>query len=416
MPQSAALAETPEADPRWLTVVGIGEDGAASLSAAAVEAIAAAETIVGGARHLAMIPAAVAPGAGRVAWPSPMPPFIETIAGWRGRRVVALASGDPLLYGVGATLRARIDPSEIRVLPAVSSFQLACAAMVWSTPETRLVSACGRPIETLLAGLFDGARVVLLSADGATPAAAGALLVAHGCGDSRLTVLERLGGPAERRLPFAARDIGDRRFDALNLIAIECVADAGAALPPAIPGLPDDAFDNDGQITRREIRALTLARLAPTPGALLWDVGAGSGSIGIEWMRAGGVATALEPKPERAARARVNAARLGVPGLDVREAAAPGGLAGLPAPDAVFVGGGATVEGVVDACWAALKPGGRLVVNAVTLETEALLLAARGTLGGDLLRLQVSHADPVGRMTGWRPAMPVTQFVATKPR
>ena len=407
-----------DADPRWLTVVGIGEDGFSGLGASARESIAATEILVGGERHLALIPPAASPGAERRAWPSPMLPFLEEIAGWRGRAVTALASGDPLLYGVAATLASRFSRDEIRVIPAVSSFQLACAAMLWPTAETALVSACGRPVERLALELFDGARVVLLSAEGATPASAAALLCAHGYGESRLTILERLGGRAQQAHTLLAREVGDRTFDALNVVAIDAVAGPDARLLPRSPGLPDDAYLNDGQITRREIRALTLARLAPTPGALLWDIGAGSGSIGIEWLRAEprARAIALEPRADRAARARENADRLGAPSLDVREAAAPEGLAGLPRPDAVFIGGGATVEGVVEAAWAALKPGGRLVVNAVTLETEAKLLAAREAYGGDLVRLQATYADPVGRMTGWRPAMPVTQFVAVKPR
>jgi precorrin-6Y C5,15-methyltransferase (decarboxylating) len=413
--RTAALPDARPARP-WLSVVGIGEDGFEGLGPQARAALSAAEFVVGGERHLALTPAEASPHAERRAWPSPMLPFLDVVAGWRGRDVVVLASGDPLLYGVAATLLTRISREEIAVLPAVSSVQLACAAMLWPTAETRVVSACGRPVERLALELFDGARIVLLSADGTTPAAAAALLAAHGCGDSRLTVLERLGGPNSHTVSMTARDVGNRTFDPLNIVAIEVAAGPEAALPPLTPGLPDDAFDNDGQITRREIRALTLARLAPTPGALLWDVGAGSGSIGIEWMRAGGRAIALEPRPDRAARARQNAARLGVPDLDLRDAAAPDGLAGLPRPDAVFVGGGATADRVLDISWAALKPGGRLVANAVTLETEARLTAFRAAHGGDLVRLQATYADPVGRMTGWRPAMPVTQFAATKPR
>ena len=409
-------APAANADSRWLTVVGIGEDGFEDLGAEARRALRSAEALVGGARHLALVPESETPAAERHAWPSPMLPFVETIAGWRGRRVVVLASGDPLLYGVAGTLLSRIAREEIAVLPSVSSFQLACAAMLWPVHETRLLSACGRPLETLALDLFDGARIVLLSADGATPAAAAQLLVSLGFGESHMTVLERLGSAAQRAIPCMPVEVGDRTFDPLNVVAIEAVAGPDAALLPRAPGLPDEAFENDGQITRREIRALTLARLAPVPGALLWDVGAGSGSIGIEWLRAapGARAIALEPRADRAARARDNARRLGVPALDIREQAAPEGLAGLPRPDAIFLGGGATADKVVEICWAALKPGGRLIANAVTLETEARLLAARGAYGGDLVRLQATYADPVGRMTGWRPAMPVTQYAVVK--
>ncbi len=402
---------------RWLTIVGIGEDGFAGLGPEARRALAAAEAVVGGTRHLELVLEDASPGAERHAWPSPMLPFVDTIASWRGRRVVVLASGDPLLYGVAATFLSHVDPDEISVIPMVSSYQLACAAMLWPQASTTLVSACGRPVETLALHLFDGARIVLLSANGSTPGAAARLLAPNGYGDSRLTVLERLGSPAQRSVSGLACELTERTFDALNVVAIEVVAGPNAIPLPRIPGLPDDAFQNDGQITRREIRALTLARLGPTPGALLWDVGAGSGSIGIEWLRSESSARAigLEPRPDRAANARANARRLGVPSLDIREQAAPDGLAGLPRPDAVFIGGGATAERVIEICWAALKSGGRLVANAVTLETEAKLLAAREAYGGDLVRLQATYADPVGRMTGWRPAMPVTQYAVVKP-
>lgn len=407
----------PLPDPRWLTVVGVGEDGFDALPPASRRALTGAERLVGGERHLALVPEGATPAAERHAWPSPMLPFVDVVAGWRGRPTVVLASGDPLLYGVAATLLARIPREEIAVLPSVSSFQLACAAMLWPQASVRLVSACGRPLETLALELFDGVRIVLFCADGATPAAAAKLLTGLGYGGSRLTMLERLGSPAQRAVSSLASDVGDTLFDALNVVAIEAAAGPDARLLPRTPGLPDDAFENDGQITRREIRALTLARLAPMPGALLWDVGAGSGSIGIEWLRVapGSRAIGLEPRPDRAARARENARRLGVPSLDIREQAAPEGLAGLPRPDAIFLGGGATADRVVEICWAALKPGGRLVANAVTLETEATLLAARRNYGGDLVRLQATYADPVGRMTGWRPAMPVTQYAVRKP-
>lgn len=400
----------------WLTVVGVTEDGA--LGTEAREALGGAAHVVGGERHLALAAGSIPERAERHAWPSPMLPFVDVVLGWRGAPTVILASGDPLLYGVGATFRARLPAEEMRVIPAVSAFQLACAAMLWPAAETTLITACGRPVESLAAELFDGARVILFSADGATPAAAARLLAAHGFGGSRVTVLERLGGAEAAAHVFAADAIGDRRFDALNTVAIELVAGREARVLSRIPGLPDGAFENDGQITRREIRALTLARLAPTPGALLWDVGAGSGSIGIEWMRAAPRARAigLEPRADRAARARLNAARLGTPGLRIVEAAAPAGFEGLPAPDAVFLGGGATADGVMELAFDALKPGGRLVANAVTLETEARITAFWGVHGGDLTRLQIANADAVGRMTGWRPAMPVTQYALEKPR
>ncbi|MFD1333412.1 precorrin-6y C5,15-methyltransferase (decarboxylating) subunit CbiE, partial [Methylopila musalis] len=294
---------SPDARPApWLTVIGVTEDGALGREAEAARARAA--HVVGGERHLALAAGSIPPDAERHAWPSPMLPFVDVVLGWRGAATVVLASGDPLLYGVGATFLARLPAEEMRVLPAVSAFQLACAAMLWPVAETRLVTACGRPVESLAAELFDGERIVLFSADGATPAAAARLLTAHGFGRSRVTVLERLGGPQAAAHAFHADEVGDRSFDALNTVAIALSAGPEARQLPRVPGLPDDAFANDGQITRREIRALTLARLAPMPGALLWDVGAGSGSIGIEWMRAAPRARAigLEPRADRAAR------------------------------------------------------------------------------------------------------------------
>ena len=408
------IAERAVAAPR-IAVIGIGEDGWEGLSEAAKRLVREAELLVGGRRHLALVPEF---GQERVIWPSDIGGFVERLR-HDGRAVAILASGDPMLYGVGALVAARLPAGSWHIIPAVSSFALACARLGWAVNETVLVSACGRPLEALHAELFDGARIVLLSADRATPHAVTALLAARGFTESRIAVLEHLGGPRERIRRFALGDWpADACFADLNLLAIECRAGPEARALSRAPGLPDDAFSHDGQISKREVRAVTLARLSPRPGELLWDIGAGSGSIGIEWMRAAPRARALgiEPRADRAARARANAAALGVPGYRVIEGRAPEALAGLTRPDAVFVGGGLTAPNLVEVCWDALAPGGRLVANAVTLESEAVLLDAFRARGGDLVRLAVSRADPVGGFTGWRPMMPVTQWAVEKPR
>lgn len=413
----ASLDPAPSSDDAvpWLTVVGIGDDGWEGLGPEAQVAVRGAELLVGGERHLALVPEGPAD---RRPWPSPMSTLVEELANMRGRRICVLASGDPLLFGVGSQFARRLGAQDMRVIPHVSTFAAVCAHMLWPQPETRLVTLCGRPVETLHRELFDRTRLVVFSAGSDTPHAVAKLLCRRGFGESRITVLEHLGGADETVRTFTPADLdGDIAFAGLNSIAIDCVAGPEAEVLATVPGLPEDAFDHDGQITKREIRAITLAHLSPRPDALLWDIGAGSGSIGIEWMRAapGARAIALEPRDDRAARARANAANLGVPKLTVIQGEAPDALSGLEAPDAIFVGGGLTAAGMVDQCWEALGPGGRMVANAVTLETEAVLLEAHRRLGGDLTRLSVSRADPVGRFTGWRPAMPVTQWAIVKP-
>ena len=408
-------AQSRDAAKPWLTVVGIGDDGWEGLGPEARAAVRDAGLLVGGERHLALVREGPTD---RRAWPSPMSTLVDELATMRGRRVCVLASGDPLLFGVGSQFARRLGRNDMRVIPHVSTFAAVCARMLWPQPETKLITLCGRPVETLHRELFGGARLVAFSADRTTPHAVARLLCKRGFGESRMTVLEHLGGADEAVRTFTATDIDDDvAFAGLNSIAVECTASADAEALATIPGLPDDAFDHDGQITKREIRAITLARLSPRPDALLWDIGAGSGSIGIEWMRAapGARAIAVEPRQDRAARARANAANLGVPKLKVIESEAPDALSALDAPDAIFVGGGLTAAGMVDRCWEALGPGGRMVANAVTLETEAVLLETFQRLGGELTRLSVSRADPVGRFTGWRPAMPVTQWAIVKP-
>jgi len=403
------MAEAP-----WLTIIGIGEDGRAGLAPAALAALDRAEFVIGGARHLAL----VAPLSARTqAWPSPFAEGYPMILARRGRPTCVLATGDPFHYGVGAELARLIAPEEIVCFPHPSAFSLAAARMGWSLPDCDCVSLHGRALERIIPYLQPGARLLALSWDGSTPAQLAELLKARGMGASRITVLEAMGGPRERVRHSHADAFEIADIDPLNTIAIEVAAAQDAHIVTLAPGLPDAWFDNDGQLTKAEIRALTLAALAPKAGELLWDIGLGAGSVGIEWClrHPRNRCIGIEERPERAERARRNALELGATALDIRIGRAPEALADLPAPDAVFIGGGASEAGVFDTAWAALKPGGRLVLNAVTLDTETLLGTLYSRHGGTMRRLALSRLEPVGGMHGWRAAMPVTQWVVTKP-
>ena len=410
------LARDTAALPRWLSIVGIGEDGVAGLKPAARGLIEAAEIVFGGRRHLTLA-APLIRGAARP-WPSPFDSAAEEVLLHRGRNICVLASGDPFHYGVGALLAPKIDSREMIVVPAPSAFSLAAARLGWSLAETTMLSVHGRTLDLIRPHVQPGARILALTSDGHGPAALARLLVDIGCGASRLTVLEALGGPRERVRFSAAADFDLGPVDPLNLVGIEVEAPPGARITGRCAGLADDLFEHDGQITKREVRALTLSSLVPKRGELLWDVGAGAGSVAIEWMLAEPQfmrAIAIEQNAERAARIRRNAAAFGVPGLEIVEGAAPKALANLAPPDAIFIGGGAGEAGVLDAATRALRPGGRLVVNAVTLETESLLSAREAALGGELIRIAISRAEPIGGKTGWRPARPVTQWTWNKP-
>lgn len=412
----ADLSSRENAAPRrWLSIVGIGEDGAEGLGAVARGLIADAELVFGGKRHLELA-ASLIRGTAR-SWPSPFERGIEDVLAARGRKVCVLASGDPFHYGVGATLMRHVDPQETVTVPAPSAFSLAAARLGWPLAEATLLSLHARALDLARPHLQPGARLIALTSDGEGPAALAALLARLGFGPSRLTVLEALGGPRERVRATTAAGFDVADIDPLNAVAIEVVAGPGARVLARASGLPDALFEHDGQITKREIRAVTLSSLGPRRGELLWDVGAGSGSVAIEWMLADPAmrAIAIEAHGERAARIRRNAAAFGVPGLDVIDGRAPAALAGLATPDAVFVGGGGPQPGVLDAAIAALRGGGRLVVNAVTLETEAMLIARHAALGGRLIHLTVARADLVGGKTAWRPAMPIAQWTWTKP-
>ncbi|MGX9147448.1 precorrin-6y C5,15-methyltransferase (decarboxylating) subunit CbiE [Mesorhizobium sp. 128a] len=400
---------------RWLSIVGIGEDGLAGLGDEAKRLIAEAEIIFGGKRHLGLV-ASLAKDEPR-SWPVPFDPGMADVLALAGRRVCVLASGDPFFHGVGATLARKVRPEQMHVIPAPSAISLAAARLGWPLQDIETVSLHGRPLDLIRPLLQPNARILALTSDGDAPAAIARLLTELDFGASRLTVLEALGGPDEmqRSARADAFDLGD--INPLNVLALELESTPEARILPLAVGRADHLFEHDGQITKHDIRAMTLAALAPRRGELLWDIGAGSGSIGIEWMLAHPSmrAIAIEADKDRAVRIARNAAHCGVPGLVVVEGSAPKALHKLETPDAIFIGGGGSDIGVLNAAIKALPSGGRLVANAVTLEMEALLLAQHTKRGGDLTRIAISRASPVGSMQAWRPAMPVTQWSWMKP-
>jgi precorrin-6Y C5,15-methyltransferase (decarboxylating) len=395
----------------WLHIVGIGEDGMDGLSPATRAVVEAADVIIGGDRHHSLTDNLTAE---RMAWPHPFDALIDTINGLAGRRVVVLATGDPLWYSVGAKIGREIDPTQITYHPQLSAFQLAAARMGWSLADVETLTVHGRPIEQMIAFIQPDQRLLILTTGAETPAQIAAFLKDRGFGKSKLTVLAAMGGEREERFDGTAVE-WDHVVPAFNTLAVECIAAGDAALMPRVPGLADDLFQHDGTMTKREIRAATLGKLMPMRGALLWDVGTGCGSVAVEWMRAARYARAIgiEPRADRRVMAAANALALGAPRLELIEGKAPECLDGLDAPDAVFIGGGLS-EDTFAACWAALRPLGRLVANAVTLESEARLIALHKEHGGDLVRIQTHRAEPVGGLTGWRPAMPVTQWSLVK--
>ncbi|QPP08036.1 precorrin-6y C5,15-methyltransferase (decarboxylating) subunit CbiE [Streptomyces bathyalis] len=399
-----------------VTVVGIGADGWDGLPGASRAALSGADVLIGGGRQLALLPPECE--GERVSWPSPLRPAVPgLIAEHAGRRIAVLASGDPSFYGIGKLLGEELGRERLRILPHPSSVSYACARLGWPLEDTEVVTLVGRPAARLTAALHEGRRLLVLSAGTGTPGEVAELLRDRGFGPSRMRVLEQLGSERERVTSVTtAEEWPGTSVDALNIVAVECRRAPDALRLGAVPGLPDDAYEHDGQLTKRYVRAATLGALAPAPGELLWDVGAGSGSICVEWMRThpSCAAVAVERDPVRAERIQRNADRLGVPGLRVVTGTAPESLTQLPTPDAVFIGGGLTAPGLLEACWDRLPGGGRLVVNTVTLESEALLAQWHKRLGGDLVRLSVAHAAPVGGFTGWRQAMPITQWAVER--
>ena len=400
-------------NPHLVTVVGIGAGGWSELSRTGHDTLRSTGVIMGSSRQLALLPASVP--ARRVLLPSPLLPALgELIEEHAPAGLAVLASGDPMFHGIGVTLVRLLGPDRVRVIAHPSSAALAAARVGWPLATTEVVSLVTADPATVRRALNPGRRLLVLSRDASTPATVAGLVAAAGFGSATITVLSQLGGASEQVVTGTAGSWEHPPGDPLNVIAIDCGPDGPAT--SVVPGLADSAYETDGQLTKREVRAVTLSVLAPVPGALLWDVGAGSGSIGIEWMRSHPSchAIAIESSAPRAATIATNAAALGVPALQLITGRAPEALDGLPTPDAIFIGGGLTRDGVLDACLTALRPGGRLVANAVTVESEAALAAAHAKLGGELIRLSVSRGSPVGTFTGWRPLMPVTIWSVTR--
>lgn len=394
-----------------ITVVGIGADGWSGVPSTVRERILAAEVLLGGRRHLDLVPAGTAV---REEWPSPLPSGLDDLLDRHaGKDVVALASGDPLVSGIGTTLIRRLGGDAVEVIPAISSVALARARMGWSAEECETITVVGREIDALRRVLTRGRKLVVL-VDGARVADVAMLLEAAGFGNSRVAVLSHLGAADESRIDAKAAHLTDTGVRSLSLMCVEVDGPAGLSV---LPGLDDSLFEHDGQLSKRTVRLAAVCALAPRPGELLWDVGAGAGSVGIEWARTDPRCRtlAIEKDERRAGAIERNAAALGVPSIvRIVRGAAPAALVGLPTPDAIFVGGGGSREGVLDTCWDALPPGGRLVAHAVTLETEAVLVQWWKTHGGELTRLSVEHADPIGTFTGWRAQRPVVQWSAVK--
>ena len=399
-------------DEPWLTIVGIGDNGLSSVTPEALPYVWQAETIVVAERLDTVLEGL--PPKTVINWAEGYRDVIDRIVSLRGTPVTILATGDPMHFGIGSTLRRHFEPHEMRVMPSPSAFSLAAARLGWALQDVEQISLHGRPVETLIRHLQPAARLLALTSDATTIREVSELIVARGYAGSHIHVLEHMGGERERVSLYTVEDIldGGPEFADFNTIGIHLVR--APEFLPLVPGLSDDAFVHDGQITKREVRAITLAYLMPYRNALLWDVGAGSGSISVEWMRAGGRAVAIEQKTERIAMIQQNASELGVPALQIVEGEAPDALEGLKAPDAIFIGGGVTGEGVFEACWEALKPGGRLVANAVTVEGEMALISLQAQLGGELVRMAVSRAERVGRFSAFKPMMPVTLWSVQK--
>lgn len=396
---------------QWLSLVGIGEDGVPGLNPVARSLLNAAEVLVGGDRHLAMIPP---DSRKRLTWTSPIHDSIHEILRHRGQNVCVLASGDPLCFGIGVTLLRHIPIAEMTIIPALSTFSLACARLGWSATEVETLSLCSRPPALLNAYLYPNAKLLILSEGRHTPKIVAELLTQRGFGSSPMTVLERLGGTHERLMSETAAAWTEENLADLNAIAIHCIPDSNLRPLSRIPGLPDDAYHHDGQLTKREVRAVTLSTLAPLSGELLWDVGAGCGSISIEWMRSHPRCRAIAIEKSRTALIADNATTLGTPNLQIIEGIAPAALKDLPQPDAIFIGGGVTAEKMIETCWSALKPGGRLVANVVTLEGEQKLFEWHQQLGGTFTRIGIQRAEPVGKFLGWRSLATVTQWAVIK--
>lgn len=399
----------------WIKVIGIGEDGLSGLNSISQNFLSRAKVIIGGARHLSMLGDEYT-NAQHMLWRSPLKDTLTDIENLNGQEVVVLATGDPMSYGIGVTLGKHFGYENLQIIPAVGAFSLASARMGWALtdPYTECITLHGRALETLSLHLRNKVKLIALSANGTTPSHVAELLIQKGFGQSQMTVLSHMGGDEEKQVSDIASNWNNIQTDDLNVICIECVANDDALSLSRLAGLPDDAYVHDGKLTKREIRATTLALLSPKAGELLWDVGSGCGSIAIEWMRAGGKAIAIEDQDKRLGMLADNALTLGVPGVKIIKGRAPEALNDLPQPDAIFIGGGLTSEGLIDACYQALPIGGRLVANAVTLQGETKLQEMWETWGGDMSRQSVSRLIKVGPHQGWKPFMQVTQYIVVK--
>lgn len=399
---------------KWLSIIGIGEDGVQGLGAIARSLLDQATIVMGGERHLCMLP----PHDHRqkIPWKSPFEASIAEVIHHRGESVCILASGDPMCYGVGATLIRTIPTTEITIIPAPSAFSLACARLGWSLTEVETLSLCGRPPSILQSYIYPGAKLLILSQGEDTPAMVAEMFTQRGYGGSKITVLARMGGNQERIVAGIAATWQETQIAALNVVAVDSIADVGVVHLGRLPGLPDCAYHHDGQLTKREVRAITLSTLAPLPGELLWDVGAGCGSISIEWMRTHPRcrAVAIEQSPLRSRYIADNATSLGTPNLQIVEGKAPTVLKDLPTPNAIFIGGGVTAPGLFDVCWEALPIGGRLVANVVTLAGEQTLFQWHEQVGGNFTRIAIQRAEPIGKFLGWRGMAIITQWVGVK--
>jgi precorrin-6B C5,15-methyltransferase / cobalt-precorrin-6B C5,C15-methyltransferase len=399
---------------KWLSIVGIGEDGLKGLNNTALSLINHAEIIVGGSRHFSMLPKEYLQE--KLTWKSPINNSIQEILQHRGKSICVLASGDPMCYGIGSTILRHIDISEITIIPAPSTFSLICSRLGWSLTEVETLSLCGRPPSLLQSYIYSGAKLLILSEGKNTPSIVANILTKQRFGESKITVLERIGGTQERVIEGIAATWQKIEIAELNAIAVDCIPDVGVSGLSRLPGLPDNAYHHDGQLTKREVRAVTLSTLAPKPGELLWDIGAGCGSISIEWMRTHPRcrAIAIEQSPSRLQYIADNATALGTPNLQIINGKSPAALQDLPQPNAIFIGGGVTAEGLFDICWDKLQIGGRLVANVVTIEGEQKLFAWRDQVGGELIRVAIQRAEPIGKFWGWKAIAPVTQWIVTK--
>jgi len=399
---------------RWLTVIGIGEDGLHSLPPSSLELIKAAEVLVGGARHLAKVPDY---GAQRMDWGKGFFNAIEELEDYKHKNVVVVASGDPLNFGAASTLRKRYAADEMTIIPAPGSFSLAAARMGWSLPDVEQVTVHGRPLEVINLYLAPGAKLLILSWNGASPADLANLLCGKGFGKSVIHVFEHMGGELENHIEATAEGWDIERTADLNTMALECVAGPNAQCWSRVPGLPEAAFEHDGKITKREVRAATLALLAPLPSETLWDIGAGSGAVGIEWLRSDNSVNALAFEHD-AGKCEVitrNAGNLGVPRLKIIEGSAVEKITEIEtSPDAIFMGGGVSDRTLMEACWQRLADGGRLVANGVTVEAHAALMEFQKTHDGELTRISVARSGAVGSMTALRPLMDVLQLKVIK--